>query len=539
MRIVVTVGMLLVLGFAGCIDDGGLETDSEADPQAQYKAKDPRTNMPENRRFEPKLIFDTKVFEIEQGDNIEFIFDVTDMEDYPYPVTFIDWNVTYNREPNPVAEGDATVLPGTWNRTLFAEDYHLFRFNVDDGQGFKANQTIIIKVGDPPEITGDIEEALDNAPTGDGGAVFEPMTIDETIAFQGTCSPACSFASAYPTFSSGNGMTYMTCPGMSLYRNGAGCAWVEIPPGAVGSAFTVTATSASPATGADPDVAALDACRPNARVIQTFGAFGGESGAIPAGTRCLVAWSFDEPSGSITFHVDEFQHAVSGHIPWDYPALEGGITTPPVTGCQSDVRFTCQGFMAGPYASMHQGWWVPLDLRHEGATVDTDILLADARAGLVDTDCYFLDHMLNVVGSAHGGLGPCSGEVPANAWWMYIFPYAAGDTLPGLYIDITLNAEKAAAAEAAGQPVGATLMADYEDKGSYWQHVTTGVCYFTGSYTAIVPGFHYVAFGTWFFQETNGIPGFQVNDETGTTESAAIGSAVSGSGCVGGDATVL
>ena len=109
------------------------------DVQAQYKTAQQQQYMPE-RRFEPELILETEFFELEKGDTLELSFDITDLHDYEFPLSFIDWNIAYSREPNPVAEGEAPDLPGTWNRTLFAEDYHVFRFSADDRQGFKARR---------------------------------------------------------------------------------------------------------------------------------------------------------------------------------------------------------------------------------------------------------------------------------------------------------------------------------------------------------------------------------------------------------------
>ncbi len=145
MRAVALVGILVALSFAGCLEAEPLvETGSE---QAQFDSIEVSTEMPE-RRFEPNVILDTPELEVEQGSNPEFHFYITDMKDYPFPVTFIDWALFHDRNPNPVAEGDATDLPGTFNQTLFAPGYHMFGFRVDDTQVLNETRILILSVGE-------------------------------------------------------------------------------------------------------------------------------------------------------------------------------------------------------------------------------------------------------------------------------------------------------------------------------------------------------------------------------------------------------
>ncbi len=145
MRAVALVGILVAFSLAGCVEPEPLaETDSTG---TQFDSIEVSTEMPE-RRFEPQVILDTKELEVEQASNPELEFYVTDMKDYPFPVTFIDWALFHDRNPNPVAEGDATDLPGTFNQTLFAQGYHMFGFRVDDTQVLNETRILILEVGE-------------------------------------------------------------------------------------------------------------------------------------------------------------------------------------------------------------------------------------------------------------------------------------------------------------------------------------------------------------------------------------------------------
>lgn len=141
------VGILAALSFAGCLESDEFQLDSQGTVQDQYNSIEVTSEMPE-RRFEPTIILDTPELEVPQGSNPELNFTITDMKDYPFPVTFIDWALFHDRNPNPVAEGDATDLPGSYNQTLYAPGYHMYGFRADDTQALNETRILIIEVGE-------------------------------------------------------------------------------------------------------------------------------------------------------------------------------------------------------------------------------------------------------------------------------------------------------------------------------------------------------------------------------------------------------
>jgi PKD repeat protein len=99
------------------------------------------------------------------------------------------------------------------------------------------------------------------------------------------------------------------CIGLGAGRNEGDCAWVVLPADAAGRTFTVTGTSPSPVpvddfNDANPDIAVLSACDIEASVLlfQAGDTDGDETGVIPAGAGCLVAWDYDETWIDIEFH---------------------------------------------------------------------------------------------------------------------------------------------------------------------------------------------------------------------------------------------
>lgn len=101
------------------------------------------------------------------------------------------------------------------------------------------------------------------------------------------------------------------CIGLGVGRNEGDCAWVALTAEAAGRTFTVSGTSPSPVpddfpediNDANPDIAILSTCDIDADVLlfQT-GSNEAETGIVPAGAGCLVAWDYDETWVNIEFH---------------------------------------------------------------------------------------------------------------------------------------------------------------------------------------------------------------------------------------------
>lgn len=129
---------------------------------------------------------------------------------------------------------------------------------------------------------------------GAGGAVL----VDETLNVIFGCE-ACT---------DGEG-DIIPCIGLGAGRNEGDCAWVVLTPEAAGRTFTVTGTSPSPVPNddindANPDIAILSACDIDATVLlfQAAETDADETGTVPAGGGCLVAWDYDETWINLEFH---------------------------------------------------------------------------------------------------------------------------------------------------------------------------------------------------------------------------------------------
>lgn len=382
MRIVLTVGMLLVLGFAGCIGDDGLDTDSVVDVQAKYKQGDWVSEMPDERSFDGTAVLETEKDLVAQGDAPEMRFDVTDMKDYPFPVTFVDWALFHDRNPNPVSEGDATDLPGNYNQTLYAKGYHMFGFRVDDTQGINETEILILEVGDhedelptPYEIA-HFRWRIDTY-FGDQGTEplppqdETPIVIDEPVGddiiiiertlsaprFCLMCVESDPTASHTPPPLGAKG-----CTGFMSGVNQQDCAWVNILPASWGEPFEVTSTYRegeelmTPGDEGSVDVDFLDSCRPTGEslgleFIDHSHSPGGVTGIVPEGARCMVAFELEiVAGGGVDFHFEWTERPAEPlDDPWFHPTLGLGYigiaTTPWYDGVlmQSDVDSGCVG----------------------------------------------------------------------------------------------------------------------------------------------------------------------------------------------------
>lgn len=316
MRALITVLILVTLPLAGCLEpDAPLIVDSVP---AIYD-KETVTELPE-RRFEPTLEFEPNRFEVAQGDDVNFTFHVTDLDDYSLPMTFIDWVIIYDREPNPVAEGDATALPGTWNRTLHAEDYHLFLLRADDGQGFLDRQVVIIQVGEPDEKEAPTDKeiarfihrgevimgAADPLPPEEEPGE-EPVDQATQVTFEGTVAYACEggpggaseIQDAQPDVGLGCTAGAEECVGWMRGENNLDCWWFPIEDPVVwDQPFTTT--------GIDPDVLFYDSCAHTSAAndnlyrnpllapyqVGSSQSGGIETGIIPVWTGCVVMFEY-------------------------------------------------------------------------------------------------------------------------------------------------------------------------------------------------------------------------------------------------------
>jgi hypothetical protein len=91
-------------------------------------------------------------------------------------------------------------------------------------------------------------------------------------------------------------------------------------------------------------------------------------------------------------------------------------------GCTGDlVGNTCMDYAEGPPGSGTDGHWIPLGPAYWGWMLTSTIDQVPAGS---DSDCVFVDEALEEIGNANNGGDPCIGEVPENAAWVFLYPYA-------------------------------------------------------------------------------------------------------------------
>ena len=97
----------------------------------------------------------------------------------------------------------------------------------------------------------------------------------------------------------------------------------------------------------------------------------------------------------------------------------------PSLGCEGSTvgPETCLSFLAGPAASGIDGFWLELSEDYWGLSLSTTIASATG-----DSDCYFVDSGMAVIADGHAGGGPCSGRVPDNTAYLFLYSYLEPQT---------------------------------------------------------------------------------------------------------------
>lgn len=92
--------------------------------------------------------------------------------------------------------------------------------------------------------------------------------------------------------------------------------------------------------------------------------------------------------------------------------------TGPFLGCLGDVA-PCIGLQSGPGGASPDGAWFPIDANLTGRA-----FTSSADTALGDTDCYILDDQNDIIAEPNNGQGPCAGEMPDTATWVFLYSYA-------------------------------------------------------------------------------------------------------------------
>lgn len=303
MRTFLVTALLVSIALAGCLDSGGPDDGTSEGSEQDGFTDDSNLAQKPEKRFEPQIDLVAESTHLEKGETVKISFRITDLDDYEYPLSFIDWNLTYIFEPNPVAEGEADDLPGTYERVLHKEGGHNFTFSARDGQGYEDSKKLVVWVGPLPEP--EEEDAGDDGGSAGGGGEVVEMSIDESIMTVSSCSHVCNqFAAEKSAGYPGP----FPCVGLSAGENGVDCAFVELTPGAAGSAFEVS----SDFELNDPEVMFMETCATDAPYVGESINSGPESGVVPEGAGCLVTWEYVGVGSTITIHVDPWLEVVGG-----------------------------------------------------------------------------------------------------------------------------------------------------------------------------------------------------------------------------------
>ncbi len=330
-----------------------MHPDSNAHIQELQKSYEERAKKPAPR-FEPILSVWSDEDAYASGEEVLVHYNISDRDDYEYPATFIDWAVFYEREPTPVAEGDGNALPGTYNRTLYGDSYHLFAFRGDDGQGLKDTQVLVLQTGEPTEPYPDavrIQEMINTTLKYYGEwepAPDEPVVEEVVEVVQDTgglervhLAPEYCFECVElldPVGNQGDALMPLGARGCKGYTSGLNhqdCAWVNILPSAWGEEFRVTSEYVNGGQGS-VDVDFMDSCRPHG-ISVSGDEFIDHShqpdevvGIIPEGARCMVAFELELPGlggdlDGINAKFEWNERPEPYEEPWFHPTLMLGF----------------------------------------------------------------------------------------------------------------------------------------------------------------------------------------------------------------------
>ena len=165
--------------------------------------------------------------------------------------------------------GNGTKVPTNVTHTFAAAGNFTVLLSVSDGrQNATANVTVTVRSG------------------GAAAAAFTPIHAEFDVAvFCELCTD----------------LGPENCASLQAGVAGIDCGWVELPAAAAGRAFTVATHGL--ATG-NADIAFLAACDAGAAVVAVQTEAATETGVVPAGAGCLVAWDYDGVEPALPFTVD-------------------------------------------------------------------------------------------------------------------------------------------------------------------------------------------------------------------------------------------
>ncbi|HLF16514.1 MAG TPA: hypothetical protein VI796_03680 [Candidatus Thermoplasmatota archaeon] len=129
----------------------------------------------------------------------------------------------------------------------------------------------------------------------------------------------------------------------------------------------------------------------------------------------------------------------SDPLPTDMPMnmdLQTHFEFGPSVGCLGTELATgglnCVSFTQGPAMMPVDGFWLELDANYAGLDFTSTV-----GNELGDSDCWFVgDDATTILADAHNGAAVCSGTVPDEAAWLFIYSYAAPST--AITVDFTL-----------------------------------------------------------------------------------------------------
>ncbi len=109
------------------------------------------------------------------------------------------------------------------------------------------------------------------------------------------------------------------------------------------------------------------------------------------------------------------------------PDIQTEFSFGPGAGCEgtsntADAPPACIAFNLGPEMApteVADGYWIPLGEGYRAVSFTSTV-----ENQLGDTDCFYTNADLEIIGNAFNGGGPCQGKVPKDAAYLFIYSYA-------------------------------------------------------------------------------------------------------------------
>ncbi|MDX1450365.1 MAG: PKD domain-containing protein [Acidimicrobiia bacterium] len=282
--------LLLAASLAGCTDDGPTEDPENPDGMdgsddmcpdlGNVTATRPGPDGCDVANSAPVATLVANVTAAEVPFDVLFSFNASDADG-----DVLEW--TFDADGDGTADLEGIDLPGELVFAFADPGLYTANFTVDDGDA--AHWATVTVNATAPAATGN---STGNATS------FDPILV--TLEMVEGCE-LCIDSELIPTVGQ---LGAQGCIGFHLGINEIDCGWVEIPPEAIGTPFSVRSEltgqiQAVTGTDGDPDVEFYDTCSASGTSLgiqRTDAPPDFEAGIIPDGAGCLIVFEFHWPN---------------------------------------------------------------------------------------------------------------------------------------------------------------------------------------------------------------------------------------------------